>query len=111
MDILIKQRQALTQTIQKHAQRQPSHDDIHTVAICDPKIDNYLLIDLGWGKMGRIHDVAIHAQIIEEKIWIEIDGTENGITQQLLDLGIPKQQIVLGFLRPKRRALTEFAIA
>ena len=45
MDILIKQRQALTQTIQKHAQRQPSHDDIHTVAICDPKIDNYLLID------------------------------------------------------------------
>ncbi|MEM6501294.1 MAG: element excision factor XisI family protein [Cyanobacteria bacterium P01_C01_bin.89] len=101
----------MIQIIQGHAQRQPSHDEINTIAICDRQTDNYLLIDLGWGKMGRVHDVVIHAQIIEEKIWIEIDGTEDGITPQLLELGIPKEQIVLGFMRPKRRELTEFAIA
>ncbi|WP_072620460.1 element excision factor XisI family protein [Spirulina major] len=76
-----------------------------------PHTDNYLLIDLGWGQSGRVHAVVIHARIIEEKIWIEIDGTEDGVTSKLLEVGIPKERIVLGFMRPKRRALTEFAIA
>ena len=111
MDTLIKQRQALTQIIQDHGQYQPSHDNLKTVAICDPQTDNYLLIDLGWGQTGRVHAVVIHAQIIQGKIWVQVDGTEDGITPQLLELGIPKQQIVLGFMRPKRRHLTDFAIA
>lgn len=111
MDKLIIYRQALTQVIQEHAQYQPSHDELQTVAICDPQTDNYLLIDLGWGQIGRVHAVVIHARIIEEKIWIEIDGTEDSIATELIELGVPKDQIVLGFMRPKRRALTEFAIA
>lgn len=111
MDKLINYRQAITQVIQKHAQYQPSHDQLQTIAICDPETDNYLLIDLGWGQTGRVHAVVIHARIIKGKIWIEIDGTEEGITAELLELGVSKDQIVLGFMRSKRRALTEFAIA
>ena len=49
-------------------------------------------------------------RILNDKIWVEWDGLETGITQELLDLGINKEDIVLGFYRPERRALTEFAI-
>ena len=59
MDTRLTQRQALTQIIQAHAQYQPSHDNINTVAICDPQADNYLLIDLGWRPTERVHDVII----------------------------------------------------
>jgi len=36
---------------------------------------------------------------------------EEGITQELLAVGIPKQAIVLAFYRPERCTLTEFAVA
>lgn len=111
MDKLTTYRQALSNIIQEHGQHQPSHDQIQTLTICDPITDNYLLIDSGWGNSGRIHAIAIHARIVNQKIWIEHDGTETGIAEQLLNQGIPPQDIVLGFMRPQRRALTEFAIA
>lgn len=33
------------------------------------------------------------------------------ITQELLEAGVVKEDIVLGFYRPERRALTEFSVA
>ncbi len=44
------------------------------------------------------------------KIWIEWDGIEEGVTQELVELGVPKEDIVLGFYRPQRRRMTEFAV-
>ena len=34
---------------------------------------------------------------IDNKIWIQHDGTEIGIAKELVALGISKQDIVLGF--------------
>jgi hypothetical protein len=45
------------------------------------------------------------------KIWIEWDGIETSVAQELVDAGIPKEDIVLGFQHPKRRAITGFAMA
>lgn len=45
-----------------------------------------------------------------DKIWIQRDGTEIGIANQLLDAGVAKQDIVLGFQAPYKRQFTEFAI-
>jgi hypothetical protein len=42
---------------------------------------------------------------------IEQDWTERGITCQLLEAGVPKEDIVLAFHDPESRQLTEFAIA
>lgn len=79
--------------------------------ICDTVYDNYLLMDIGWDKTGRVHAVVFHLRIRNGKIWVEWDGIEDGISQELLDAGIPKEDIVLAFYRPERRSLTEFAIA
>ncbi|GFE67846.1 XisI protein [Chroococcus sp. FPU101] len=109
MDKLNTYRKAI-QKIIKHKVYQPSHGQIETLAICDFENDNYMLMDLGWDNTGRVHAVVFHLRIQNDKIWIEWDGLENGITQELLDYGIAKEDIVLGFYRPERRALTEFAI-
>jgi hypothetical protein len=47
----------------------------------------------------------------KNKVWIKKDGTETGVTQELLQAGVPKEDIVLGFYRPERRAITEFTVA
>jgi hypothetical protein len=49
--------------------------------------------------------------IINGKIWIQRDGTEYGVARELVDAGVPKSQIVLGFRPPEIRPYTEFAVA
>lgn len=48
-----------------------------------------------------------HADIV----WIQHDGTEAGIVDDLSAAGIPKDQIVLAFYSPRRRVHTELAVS
>ena len=50
-------------------------------------------------------------QIIDDKIWIQRDGIEDGITDELVEAGISKGEIVLGFQPPNVRPHTGYAIA
>ncbi|WP_249213848.1 MULTISPECIES: element excision factor XisI family protein [unclassified Synechocystis] len=43
--------------------------------------------------------------------WVQRDGTEDGIANELVANGIPKEVIVLGFHEPSVRPHTGFAIA
>ena len=111
MDKLKQYRQVIQTVIKRHAEYTPSHGEIKTLPLCDTINDNYLLMDLGWDRTGRVHAVVFHLRICNSKIWVEWDGTEEGVTQELLDLGVPKEDIVLGFYRPEHRKLTGFAVA
>jgi len=42
----------------------------------------------------------------EGKVWVEYDGMEQGITQDLIDLGISPERIVLAFLPELQTAAT-----
>ncbi len=57
-----------------------------------------------------MHGITLHLRF-NDKIWIEQDWTENGIATELLEAGVPNEDIVLGFRHPERRPLTEFAAA
>lgn len=111
MDKLENYRQIITKSVQKHAQHQPSHGEIESLFVGDTITDNYLLLDAGWDRSGRVHAVVVHLRIIAEKVWIELDGTEEGIALELLKLGIPKEDIVLGFISQNRRHLIDFSVA
>jgi XisI protein len=79
--------------------------------IVDENNHHYLLLEAGWHKNQRIYGSLIHLDIINNKIWIQQDGTEVGIANELVDLGIPPQQIVLAFKTLERRKITDFAAA
>lgn len=78
--------------------------------IFDQERDRYQLVYVGWRKSKRVYGVVLHVDIIDGKIWIQQDGTEVGIANQLLELGVDPQAIVLGFDPPKLRQYTNFAI-
>ena len=111
MDKVDRYRDVAQKIVAQHAQYKPSHGGIEAVPICDVARDNYLLMDVGWDKTGRVHAIVFHLRLHDGKIWVEWDGTEGGITQELLDAGVSKEDIVLAFYRPERRSLTEFAVA
>jgi hypothetical protein len=80
--------------------------------VFDEANDRYLLIAFGReADKKRTHGIIAHVEIIDGKIWIQYDGIEYGIANELVDAGIPKDKIVLGFKAPEMRQYTEFAAA
>lgn len=111
MDKIDSFRGIIKQILSQHAEHTLGYGDIETIPTFDERNDSYLLLDVGWGKTGRVYAVSLHLRIKENKIWVERDNTDVGITEELLEAGIEKEDIVLGFYRPDRRKITEFAIA
>ena len=111
MDTLDAYRRIIQNTLSEYAQLQYAYGDIQNEAIFDREADRYLVVSVGWQKVKRIHGCLIHIDIINGKIWIQRDGTEQGIANELVKAGIPKDQIVLGFREPEVRQYTDFAVA
>jgi XisI protein len=72
--------------------------------------NHYMLMHEGWQGDQRFHGSIVHAEIRNEKIWIHYDGTEAGITDELVMAGVPKDHIVLAFQPPYARQHTGYAI-
>lgn len=78
--------------------------------VIDNERGRYVLFLIGWQGYRRIHTCLVHIDLVEDKVWIQEDGTESGITNRLIEAGIPKEHIVIGFHTPAERVLTEFAV-
>ncbi len=52
----------------------------------------------------------MHLDIIGDKIWIQRDGTDRPIADELVEAGVPKEDIVLAFYPENMRAYTGFAV-
>jgi hypothetical protein len=111
MDRLTEYRSIVKHLPAQHAEQIPSIGQVGTATVFDDQSDNYALVDYGWDPAGRVHAVVIHVRLHRSKVWIEVDNTEDGIAQELVEAGIPAHDIVLAFYRPERRKLTEFAVA
>jgi hypothetical protein len=85
--------------------------DIQCKPVFDEEHDSYLLITEGWNGAKRIHGCLVHIEIINSKVWVQRDDTDSGITYDLVEAGIPKHHIVLGFHEPSVRRFTEYAVA
>jgi hypothetical protein len=102
-------REIVKNFILKYAQEECANDLENVEIVFDTERYTYLLIVAGWKNEERIYWFPIHIRIKEGKIWIQRDFTEEGIANQLVELGVPKTDIVLGFRSPYVRQFTGFA--
>lgn len=77
--------------------------------VFDRDRNRYLLVETGWQNNKRIYGPFLHLEIRGDKVWIQHDGTEDGIAYELESAGIPKDKIVLVYKSLERRKLTEYA--
>lgn len=87
------------------------YGDVKTYLITSEDHNHFLLMHEGWNDQKRVHGMIVHAEIQDGKIWIHYDGTEDGITDELVAAGVPKDHIVLAFHPPHIRPHTGYAIA
>jgi serine/threonine protein kinase len=101
-----KYRQLIQSIIEKHSSCGSDNGEIETEIACDIKRDRYLMFHVGWRGERRVYGCVIHIDIKEDKIWIQRDGTEVGIANELIEVGVPKSDIVLGYRSPYMRKFT-----
>ena len=111
MDPLSTYRQAVERVLTVYTKIPYAHGELRCEALFDREHDRYALVTLGWNAGKRVHFPLVHIDIIDGKIWLEKDNTEEGVTLELVQSGIPKSQIVLAFRPPEVRKLTEYAVA
>ncbi|MFN6484420.1 MULTISPECIES: XisI protein [unclassified Nostoc] len=110
MDTLDNYRQIIEKILTEYAQLPYAHGELERQLIIDKNATHYLLITLGWENKQRVHGCLVHIDIINDKIWIQRDGTEDGIANEFVSVGIPKDRIVLAFQPTEVRKYTDFAV-
>ncbi len=111
MDTLSQYRETIEKILEEYASVPYAYGDIKTEVVFDRAHDRYLLVNVGWKDDARIHGALVHIDIIDGKVWIQRDGTEDGMAEDFLRAGIPRERIVLGFHAPRVRQHTDFAVA
>ena len=110
MDKLENYRNIIEKILSEQAALPYAYDDIERRTVFDRQNDAYILYIVGWGNRRRYHGIVTHLDIINGKIYIQHDGTEEGIATDLEQAGVPKSDIVLAFHAPELRKHTEYAV-
>jgi hypothetical protein len=108
-ETLTKYRKIVRDLITEYSKFPPSVGDVQVETIFDEANDHYELMYAGWHGYRRIHGSVIHLDIRDGRVWIQHDGTEDGVAEELVKAGIPREHIVLAFKPPEVRKLTDYA--
>lgn len=104
-------RQLVQDLLQEYSNIRANNEEVEAEAIFDTQRDRYQVVHVGWSNKRRVYGCVLHLDIKDGKIWIQHDGTEGGIANELVERGVPKHDIVLGFHSPFKRQFTEFAVS
>lgn len=88
-----------------------AYGELKCYLVVSEDTNHYLLLTMGWEDEVRVHGCVVHLEIIDDKIWIHRDGTEDGMASDMVAAGIPKKQIVLAFHPAQLRQYTEYAVS
>lgn len=92
MDKLKKYRRILKTITEEHAQISSPIKWVQSTAVCDFEQNNFFLID--YDLKDKKHYIVFHLRLDDGKIFIEQDGVEDGIAQDLVQAGILPKDIV-----------------
>lgn len=110
MDKVAHYRQIIQEILTAHSQIRPAYGEIEMELLFDLERDRYQLLRSGWLQKRRVYGVLIHIDLKDEKIWIQYDGTEIGVANELIEKTVPPEDIVLAYHSPFIRQYDGFAV-
>ncbi len=104
MDNTVKYRKIIKDVILRYACLRPSHGNIRLDPIFDETNDRYVLMQTGWDQGRRVRGNLIYIALHDGKIYIEYDGIEHGVADDLIRGGIPEDHILLSYIAELKTA-------
>lgn len=111
MGKLNRYREVVRRLVEGYANEKPSDGDVDSYSMMDAERDHYIAMQTGWVNGHRVHGAFLHIDIIDEKVWIQFNGTDQSIAAELVEAGIPKEDIILGEKPAEIRQYTGYGVA
>lgn len=111
MDKIKKYEVILEKIVNQYATIKYLNSQINNSVLIDKINKRFMVVSMGWENYKRVHGCPIHFDIINNKVWIQTDRTDYGIANDLIDMGIPKTDIVLAYKSERVAKNLGFALA
>ena len=106
-----KYQKAILNILEEYAKIKYANLNGENQIIVDKENQRFLIMTIGWQKNTFVHICPMHFDIVNNKIWVQENRTEWNVGEMLENQGVPKSEIVLGFLAPSTRAYSDYAVA
>lgn len=93
-----------------HRSRPANLPDVETKVLIDRDNNSFQLLRVGWQGEQYVFAIVFHFDIKDGKVWFQINNTEREVVDELMEMGIAREDIVLGFQPPYARQYTGFAV-
>jgi XisI protein len=93
-----------------HADTNNASDTVQRRILIDKKNNSFQLLSIGWRNHLYTFGPIFHFDIINGKIWMQCNNTEREVVDELMEAGVRKSDIVLGFVPPEARHFLGFAV-
>ena len=106
MDKVKKYQDILIDLLQEYATfLAGSNAPVKPQVVADRVGNHFQLMKSGWDTEQQhfVFGILFHFDIIDGKIWLQLNNTEFYIADELEERGVPKSDIVLGFQPPVAR--------
>ena len=98
MDKITKYQRIITELLEEFAAIPPSYPtNLKDEIVVDTQRNHFQLITMGWENGSFVHDTVFHLDIIDGQVWIQQNNSEANLLEELVEKGVSKSDIVIGF--------------
>ena len=111
MDKLNSYRQSIKTLLSRYGSEIKQNDNWESQLVFDEERDHYLWLDVGWDGSRRIYHCMMHLDLKQGKVWLQQNATDLNPAEDLIELGVTREDIVLGLQPPFKRPYTNYGVA
>jgi XisI protein len=111
MDKLSHYRQCVQRILTNHSNYQSQSEEVESELIFDEGRDRYQLMRVGWNGLKRVYHSVMHFDIKAGQVWIQQNMTDVDVAEELVEMGVLKEDIVLGLHPAYKRPYTGYGVA
>lgn len=111
MDKITKYQEYIQKLLTDYASNDVLGEGEEVQLIFDSERHHYQWMNVGWHQFNRIYRCIVHFDIKDGKIWLQQNLTDRNPAEELVEMGVPREDIVLGLQPPYKRQYTEYGVA
>jgi hypothetical protein len=111
VDKVAKYQECIKKLLTRYASNDVSDQDVEVQLILDTEHNHYQWMNVGWQQFNRVYRCVMHFDIKDGKIWLQQNLTDQNPAEELVEMGVPREDIILGLQPPFKRQYTDYGVA
>lgn len=110
MDSLSVYQSAILSLLKAYAAIKPANmPEVEQEILADLERNHFALIRIGWAEGKFVYHSIMHFDIKDGKIWLQRNWTDRDLAEELVEKGVKRSDIVIGFIPPIARGHSGYA--